>query len=66
MKTNGLIMHLDLLNICSNRLGEDPTDHDSVFNKINDFFDWLPLAAVIEDRIVCLHGGIGSTLVSLE
>jgi len=51
---------------CSNRLGEDPTDHDSVFNKINDFFDWLPLAAVIEDRIVCLHGGIGSTLVSLE
>jgi diadenosine tetraphosphatase ApaH/serine/threonine PP2A family protein phosphatase len=29
-------------------------------------FDWLPLAAVIEDRIVCLHGGIGSTLVSLD
>jgi protein phosphatase len=51
---------------CSNRLGEDPTDHDSVYNKINDFFDWLPLCAVIEDRIVCLHGGIGSTLVSLE
>jgi len=24
------------------------------------------LAAVIEDRIVCLHGGIGSTLVSLD
>jgi len=51
---------------CSNRLGEDPMDHDSVFNKINDFFDWLPLAGVIEDRIVCLHGGIGSTLVSLD
>lgn len=51
---------------CSNRLGEDPTDHDSVNNKINEFFDWLPLCAVIEDRIVCLHGGIGSTLVSLE
>ena len=51
---------------CSNRLGEDPSEHDSVFNKINEFFDWLPLAAVIEERIVCLHGGIGSTLVSLE
>lgn len=51
---------------CSNRLGEDPAEPDSVFNKINDLFDWLPLAAVIEDRIVCLHGGIGSTLVSLE
>jgi len=51
---------------CSNRLDEDPSDPDSVFNKVNEFFDWLPLAAVIEDRIVCLHGGIGSTLVSLE
>lgn len=51
---------------CSNRLGEDPAESDSVFNKINDLFDWLPLAAIIEDKIVCLHGGIGSTLVSIE
>ena len=26
---------------------------------VNDVFDWLPLAAVIEDKIICLHGGIG-------
>ena len=51
---------------CSSRLGEDPNDPDSVFNKINDLFDWLPLAAVIDDRIVCLHGGIGSTLNTLD
>jgi hypothetical protein len=51
---------------CSNRLGEDPADPDSVFNRINDVFDWLPLCAVIDDKIVCLHGGIGSTLNSLE
>lgn len=51
---------------CSHRLGEDPAEPDSVFNKINDLFDWLPLAAVIEDKIVCLHGGIGSTLVNIE
>lgn len=25
-------------------------------------FDWLPMAAVIENRILCLHGGIGATL----
>ncbi len=47
---------------CSMRLGEDPTDPASVFNKINELFDWLPLAAIIEERIICLHGGIGSTL----
>jgi hypothetical protein len=51
---------------CSHRLGEDPAEPDSVFNKINELFDWLPLAALIEDKIVCLHGGIGSTLVSIE
>ena len=51
---------------CSLRLGEDPNDPMSVFNKVNDVFDWLPLAATIEERIVCLHGGIGSTLQRLE
>ena len=35
---------------CSSRLGEDPNDPDSVFAKINDLFDWLPLAAVIAIR----------------
>jgi len=51
---------------CSQRLGEDPSEPDSVFNKINELFDWLPLSAVIEDKIICLHGGIGSTLVSVD
>ncbi len=50
---------------CSRRL-EDPAKPNSVFNKINELFDWLPLAALIEDKIVCLHGGIGSTLVSVK
>lgn len=51
---------------CQNRLGEDTTELDSVFNKVNEVFEWLPLCAVIDDRIVCLHGGIGSTLVSFD
>lgn len=51
---------------CSKRLGEDPSEPDSVFNKINDFFDWLPLAAVIGEKIICVHGGIGSTLANIE
>ena len=51
---------------CYQRLGEDPYHPDSTFNKINDFFDWLPLCAIIEDRIICLHGGIGSTLITIS
>lgn len=47
---------------CQIRLGEDPADEDSVFNIINLFFEYMPLAAVIEDQIFCLHGGIGSSV----
>ena len=47
---------------CQIRLGEDPAEEDSVFNSINLFFEYLPLAAVIEDQIFCLHGGIGSSV----
>jgi len=32
---------------CMNRLNEDPDEEDSVFNRINDLFDWLPLGAVV-------------------
>jgi len=47
---------------CQDRLCEDSSTQGSVWNKINQFFDWLPLAAVIEDKIVCVHGGIGCSL----
>lgn len=33
--------------------------------KINKLFDYLPLGAVIENKILCIHGGIGRT-VSVE
>ena len=45
---------------CAQRLGEDPNDDDSVFARVNRLFEWLPLAAIVEDKIICLHGGIGS------
>ena len=40
---------------CIERLG----DQQGIFawNRINSMFNWLPLAAMIEDRIVCMHGG---------
>jgi len=36
------------------------------FNRVNKLFDYLPLAAVIEDRVICLHGGIGSSLNNID
>jgi diadenosine tetraphosphatase ApaH/serine/threonine PP2A family protein phosphatase len=47
---------------CEIRIGENSSLDDSVFASINDLFDYLPLAAVIEDQILCLHGGIGANV----
>jgi diadenosine tetraphosphatase ApaH/serine/threonine PP2A family protein phosphatase len=51
---------------CAERLGEDIKEPDSVFASLNSFFDWLPLAATIDDRILCLHGGIGCSINTVE
>lgn len=51
---------------CIDKCKEDPSDPNSVFNHMNKLFEWLPLAAVVEDRILCLHGGIGSSVKSLD
>lgn len=45
---------------CAARLGENISDPNSVYNHLNKVFDLLPLAAVIEDRILCVHSGIGN------
>ena len=37
-----------------------------IFTKFNDFFDYLPLAAIINDEVLCLHGGIGSSINTLS
>lgn len=38
---------------------------NSIFQKINRVFDQLPLAAIVESKIFCSHGGIGNSLRSI-
>lgn len=49
---------------CLERLGEGPGIR--AWNRFNALFNWLPLAAVIEDRVLCMHGGIGRSINSIE
>ena len=56
---------------CAKRLDEDINQANSVFAKINEMFDYLPLAAIIsekstQNKVFCVHGGIGSTVNKIE
>lgn len=51
---------------CHRRLGEDPDEPDSCWNKFNRAFEWMPIAAVVEERILCIHGGIGGAVDTVD
>uniref|UniRef100_A0A914DKS8 Serine/threonine-protein phosphatase n=1 Tax=Acrobeloides nanus TaxID=290746 RepID=A0A914DKS8_9BILA len=37
-----------------------------LWNEFNALFDWMPVAALINNQILCMHGGVGPTLNSLD
>jgi diadenosine tetraphosphatase ApaH/serine/threonine PP2A family protein phosphatase len=49
---------------CTERLGE--SGGIWIWQRMNALFNWMPLAATIEDKIVCMHGGIGKSITSIE
>ncbi|PIA59773.1 hypothetical protein AQUCO_00400578v1 [Aquilegia coerulea] len=49
---------------CIERMGE--RDGIWAWHRINRLFNWLPLAAVIEKKIICMHGGIGRSINHVE
>lgn len=49
---------------CIERLGEK--EGIWVWQRINQLFNWLPLAALIEKKIICMHGGIGRSINHVE
>lgn len=47
---------------CKRRLKEDVSDQMSVWSQINQVFEWLPIGAIVEGKILCVHGGIGKSI----
>ncbi len=47
---------------CKTRIKEDIENPKSVFQKINEVFNCLSLAALIDENILCIHSGIGTNL----
>ncbi len=53
------------LHECVQRLG-GKADGIRVWKRLNQLFEWLPMGAVVNDVILCVHGGIGANLTSIE
>ncbi|XP_043711293.1 serine/threonine-protein phosphatase BSL1-like [Telopea speciosissima] len=49
---------------CMERMGEN--DGIWAWTRFNQLFNFLPLAALIEKKIICMHGGIGRSIHSVE
>ncbi|KAB2605225.1 serine/threonine-protein phosphatase BSL1 [Pyrus ussuriensis x Pyrus communis] len=49
---------------CVERMGEN--DGIWAWTRFNQLFNYLPLAALIEKKIICMHGGIGRSINSVE
>ncbi|KAL9659920.1 hypothetical protein QQ045_024730 [Rhodiola kirilowii] len=49
---------------CIERMGE--RDGAWAWHRFNRLFNWLPLAAIIEKKIMCMHGGIGRSINHIE
>lgn len=51
---------------CAQKFNEDIDDSNSVFKTLNRLFEFLPVAALVEGKIFCVHGGIGANLKSVN
>jgi protein phosphatase len=51
---------------CKERLNDDISKKDSIFNIINQAFDYLPFGVLIDGSTLLVHGGIGSSVEKLD
>ncbi|CAD7956923.1 unnamed protein product [Amoebophrya sp. A25] len=45
---------------------EEQTLGYQVWDRVNDTFEFLPISALVEGVILCIHGGIGDSIFSLD
>mmetsp|Transcript_62661 Transcript_62661/g.97524 ORF Transcript_62661/g.97524 Transcript_62661/m.97524 type:complete len:250 (-) Transcript_62661:54-803(-) len=41
-------------------------DGEDIWERVNDVFEFLPIAALVEGAILCIHGGIGDSISLLN
>ena len=48
---------------CARKFGRDG---DDMWERVNDVFEFLPISALVGGEILCIHGGIGDSINSLD
>ena len=51
---------------CMERLSDDIREEKSIFANINKVFDLLPFGVLVDNNILMIHGGIGSSINTLD
>ena len=51
---------------CQERLQDEIQNPLSIFSNINKAFDYLPFGVLVDNNILLIHGGIGSSINTLE
>ena len=58
--------HYGLGDECKEKLNEDIYNDNSVFKNINQVFDFLPFGVLVDNNILCIHSGLGSSIDTLD
>jgi len=48
---------------CTRKFAREGED---IWERVNDVFEFLPIAALVEGAILCIHGGIGDSINTLD
>ena len=51
---------------CKQRLNDEIDKKNSIFNLINNVFDYLPFGVLVDGTTLLVHGGIGTSINKLE
>lgn len=59
---------ISFVNYCRGFINDIKKEYgdESIWDKFNDIFNYLPIAAIIDDQIFCVHGGITPKLNSFD
>jgi len=51
---------------CEKRINDNTKSDNSIYRKLNNLFELFPFGTLIDNKILCVHGGIGTSISKLS